>query len=102
MQRARPDDDRPYQGPREAFTIEDAAKAASIARAILYEEINAGRLRARKRGRSTVILAADLRAYLEALPVIDPKAPSRERAQAQHAIAVRHGQPIGRTGGGKK
>jgi excisionase family DNA binding protein len=83
---------------QQAYTIEQAAEAASLARQVIYDEINAGRLRARKRGRSTRILASDLRAYLEALPVLDPKAPSRDRAIAQRALAVRYGQRVGSQG----
>jgi excisionase family DNA binding protein len=87
---------------REAYTIEQAAEASSISRPILYDEINAGRLRARKRGRSTLILRSDLLAFLEALPIVDPKARSRDRAIAQHAAAVRLGQRVGRKATGKK
>jgi excisionase family DNA binding protein len=87
---------------REAYTVEEAATATSLARQVIYDEINAGRLRARKRGRSTLILAADLREYLQSLPLFEPKAASRERAQAQHAVAVRYGQAIGTMGRGKK
>jgi excisionase family DNA binding protein len=87
---------------REAYSIDQAAEASSISRPILYDEINAGRLRAHKRGRSTVILAEDLRSYLAALPPYVPKVGSRERAIAQHAAAVRYGQRVGRKATGKK
>jgi excisionase family DNA binding protein len=80
---------------QQAYTIEEAAKAGGGSRSTIYEEIRAGRLRARKRGRSTVILTKDLREWLEGLPLLDPKAPSRDRAIAQHAVAVRHGRRIG-------
>lgn len=39
----------------------------------IYGAINTGKLRARKDGRRTVILAADLEAYLNNLPVLEPK-----------------------------
>jgi hypothetical protein len=87
---------------REAFTIAQAVEAGGGSKSSLYDAINAGLLRARKRGRSTIILAAELREYLEALPVLDPKAPSRERAIGQHAVAVRHGQRVGPQRRGKK
>ena len=51
-----------------AFTIPEAVEAGAGSRTKIYEAIAAGTLRARKRGRSTVILAADLAQYLESLP----------------------------------
>jgi len=53
-----------------AYTVEDAARVASLGRTALYAEIKAGRLRAHKIGRRTVILAASLRDWLESLPAI--------------------------------
>lgn len=38
-----------------------------------YEEIAAGRLKARKAGRSTILSEEDIRAYIAGLPVIEPK-----------------------------
>ena len=38
----------------------------------LYEAIAAGRLVARKRGRRTIILAEDLRKWLDAMPAVVP------------------------------
>jgi Helix-turn-helix domain len=58
---------------RAAYTIAQAVQAGAGSRATIYEQINKGRLRARKRGRSTIILADDLRAFLESLPAIQPK-----------------------------
>ncbi len=51
-----------------AFTIPEAVKEGAGSRTKIYEEIKSGKLKARKRGRSTIILAADLAAYLESLP----------------------------------
>jgi excisionase family DNA binding protein len=56
--------------PLEAFTISDVGKRAGIGRTLIYSEIAAGRLRARKVGRRTVILSADLAAWLKALPAL--------------------------------
>jgi hypothetical protein len=54
-----------------AYSIPEAMEATGIGRSSLYEDISAGRLMARKRGSRTVILARDLAAYLEALPVAE-------------------------------
>ena len=51
-----------------AYSIREAVAAGAGSRTKLYEAIAAGTLKARKRGRSTVILAADLAQYLESLP----------------------------------
>ena len=51
-----------------AHPIAEAAEISGVGRTLIYDEINAGRLIARKvRGR-TVILHADLEAWLSALP----------------------------------
>ena len=51
-----------------AFTIPEAVKAGAGSRSVIYEAIKNGTLKARKRGRRTVILTADLARYLESLP----------------------------------
>ena len=51
-----------------AFTIREAVETGAGSRSVVYEAIKSGALKARKRGRSTVILAADLAQYLESLP----------------------------------
>ncbi len=50
-----------------AYSIEEAAQAASLGRSSIYEEIRAHRLRAVKVGRRTIIAADDLRAWLVAM-----------------------------------
>ena len=51
-----------------AFTIPEAVKEGAGSRTVIYQAIKSGALKARKRGRSTIILAADLAQYLENLP----------------------------------
>ncbi len=56
-----------------AYTVREACAATGLGRSTLYEEVRAGRLIARKRGSKTVILEADLAAYLAALRPITQK-----------------------------
>lgn len=56
-----------------AYTVERALSACGIGRTKFYEEIAAGRLKARKVGGRTLVLASDLRAWLEALPECEPE-----------------------------
>jgi excisionase family DNA binding protein len=54
-------------------SIADACAITQTGRTAIYQQINAGHLRAVKRGRRTLILAEDLRHWLETLPVIPVK-----------------------------
>ena len=56
-----------------AFTINGAVEVSSQSRTGIYAAIKSGALIARKRGARTVILADDLRAWLESLPVLDTR-----------------------------
>jgi excisionase family DNA binding protein len=58
---------------RLAYSIEEATEAANTGKTALYEALGSGELPARKRGRRTLILAADLRAWLERLPALELK-----------------------------
>jgi excisionase family DNA binding protein len=56
-----------------AFNIAEACAVARAGRTAVYEAIGTGALRAVKRGRKTLILAEDLRRWVEGLPAIEPK-----------------------------
>jgi excisionase family DNA binding protein len=58
---------------RLAYSILEACEAACIGRTNLYEAIRTGELRAVKHGKRTLILANDLRVWLEGLPALTSK-----------------------------
>ena len=53
-----------------AYSISDFARAVGIGRTKLYEEISAGRLRALKAGKRTIITVENRRAYVASLPAV--------------------------------
>jgi excisionase family DNA binding protein len=58
----------PQPKPPVAYSIPEAARAASIGTTKLRLEIRAGRLRARKLGKRSLVTADDLEAWAMALP----------------------------------
>lgn len=56
-----------------AYSIDDVCKMTATGRTAIFEAIRNGALRARKNGRRTLILAADLRAWLEGLPLVSKR-----------------------------
>ena len=55
---------------KRALTVDEVADVVPIGRTTLFKEINAGRLRAHKAGRRTLILSTDLDDYLATLPTV--------------------------------
>jgi excisionase family DNA binding protein len=70
-----------------ALSVKEACRLARVGRTQLYEAINAGELRAKKRGVTTLILQAELSRWLENLP--DFEAGSTRRKPRRKSPAVR-------------
>ena len=66
----------PQPKPPVAYSIPEAARAASIGTTKLRNEIRAGRLRARKLGKRSIVTANDLENWAAALPDILDVAPA--------------------------
>jgi excisionase family DNA binding protein len=73
---------------RLAYSIDEACEVANTGRTYLYGEIASGELRAVKRGRRTMILADDLRAWLDRLPTIPVRSGDESNIKAQEAGLV--------------
>jgi excisionase family DNA binding protein len=54
----------------EGLSVPEACRVSGLGRTKIYEAIAAGRLKARKFGKRTIILRLDLQQFLVALPVI--------------------------------
>ena len=54
-----------------AYDISDVVRKGPVGRTKIYEEINAGRLTARKMGKRTIILREDFEEWLRNLPEME-------------------------------
>ena len=52
-----------------SYSITETVELTGLGRSTIYEEIRSNRLRARKVGRRTIVLAEDLANFLASLPV---------------------------------
>jgi excisionase family DNA binding protein len=64
---------------RIAFTIVEAAEVSGLGRSSICKALSNGLLPARKNGKSTLIRASDLRAWIDAMPAWEPWRPSSGR-----------------------
>jgi excisionase family DNA binding protein len=72
-----------------AFTIPQAMSTAGVRKTSLYAAIKRGDLRAKKSGRRTLILRADLFAWLEQLPALElQRQPRLETAKPARSEAT--------------
>ena len=69
-----------------AYSIAQACEIANIGRTSIYKAISTRQLIARKNGRRTVILAEDLRLWLQDLPAKTPQATSKPQSIADHPV----------------
>jgi excisionase family DNA binding protein len=58
---------------RLALSVHDVARLTGLGRTTIYAAINVGDLVARKSGRRTIILTADLEVFLNKLPPVNAK-----------------------------
>ena len=61
-----------------ALKISEVCAASRIGRTRVFDAIKRGELRAKKHGKSTIVLHSDLVDWLNALPTASPRLPTRK------------------------
>lgn len=56
---------------RTAYSVAEVMAQSGLGRDTIYKAIHAGKLKARKVGRRTLVLSSDLQSFLESLPVME-------------------------------
>jgi excisionase family DNA binding protein len=73
-----------------AYTVAEACAIARTGKTVLYEAIKSGALPAYKRGRRTLVRPADLRHWVDGLPLIETKSKDRKQPKnSSHAEAAK-------------
>jgi excisionase family DNA binding protein len=68
------DRERERRAHQRAMSIDEFCRDYGVGRSTAYEELNAGRLRARKCGKRTIITTDAAEDWLHALPALEPTA----------------------------
>jgi excisionase family DNA binding protein len=72
-----------------ALTVAEACAAARVGKTVLYQAIASGELIARKRGRRTLVLPADLRDWITRLPTFDSRPANRTDVKRAKRLRAR-------------
>jgi excisionase family DNA binding protein len=72
-----------------AFTVAEACRIARVGRTALYQAISSGALTARKRGRKTLLLPADLQKWIQSLPTFEPRDQNIKSVNKNEDLATR-------------
>jgi hypothetical protein len=78
--------------PKLAYSIGELAACGPVGRSTIYNAIAAGRLRARKIGRRTIVLDEDWRAFLADAPIVtrpNSPAPLDDAASPMRRVSAR-------------
>lgn len=71
-----------------AYSIAEASEVSRIGRTSIYEAISSRELIARKNGRRTVILADDLRQWLQNLPITNRNSPAEVESHLENGVTA--------------